>query len=338
MVDRRRVAGVTIAVVGGAMLIVWALTGGIGYPTIALDDAGEWSQAPDDDLQVRSNVTIENPNPTGVIVDGRTTVITDLTVNNVSVATANHTELGIGTGESRHRLDTPIDPEGIEHWWPRFIEDGETITGEHTVELVFDGIRNETVRMDQYRVDSLANDTPLLDTFDHAVRQLAGEYGASDSRNGAEFVHVELINPGVTWQSAYRDETTLRLRYVIRNHGELSVPATPQRVTGEVRANDIPIFEIDSEPTLLAGSTLLMPGSGDNVAIGIEMRQKNLTKWFTEHVVRGEQTTFEVTFRLEFEHPVTGLTFTIPDEDLVEATCTIQTSIFIDQQDGTVTC
>ncbi len=338
MVERRMVVGIAMICLGLMLVITWIASGGLGYPSVSLDGDGEWSTDADGQLQLRSSVAIENPNPTGHFLDARTTMRHNLTLNNITLVEATYTDVRYGAGSTPYQLETPVREEMIEHWWPRFINADETIEGRHSTSLTFTAPHRDLNRSDHVSIDTLANETPLLDTFDIAVQEFAGEYGADDPNLGDEFVHVELLNPGVSWHDADRDNTMLRLRYVIRNQGQLSVPATPAQVIGEVRANEVRILQFDTEPRRLAGSSMLMPGTGDNVAIGIEMRQGNLSRWFTSHVTNDEQTTFEVSISLVFQHPETGLTLSIPEEGAIEASCTIQTSIFNEHVNETVAC
>lgn len=119
--------GATYAgVVLGGLIVVGGLAvmlGFLGVPQVETID-NRFGSVNDSTTEIRTNITVNNPNPIGITL-GDTTIDYTVDMNEVRMATGQKEGVSIGTGNSSIGLVTYLNNSKIPAWWYTHIREGE---------------------------------------------------------------------------------------------------------------------------------------------------------------------------------------------------------------------
>ena len=235
----------------------------------------EWGDVTDDVTEIRTSVTIENPN-TGELGDlVRLSIGETVTVNGVEVADDQSAveSLGSGTNEVEHlaRMDNDAVPE----WWAAHVNNGErssvvvdpSVTADvgFTTFVVDVDRRNATVETDVLSGLNAIEPQPLTVEGQRVgtVREVRAE-----------------------WGTATTDRTPVELTARIENTGPVAI--TVSDLAYDVRMNEVVVGNgtATADHRIPAGETR-------SVTFTVPLDSQAMDEWWVSHVRNGERTVVE---------------------------------------------
>jgi len=235
----------------------------------------EWGDVTDEVTEIRTSVTIENPN-TGELGDlVRLSIGETVTVNGVEVADDQSAveSLGSGTNEVEHlaRMDNDAVPE----WWAAHVNNGErssvvvdpSVTADvgFTTFVVDVDRRNATVETDVLSGLNAIEPQPLTVEGQRVgtVREVRAE-----------------------WGTATTDRTPVELTARIENTGPVAI--TVSDLAYDVRMNEVVVGNgtATADHRIPAGETR-------SVTFTVPLDSQAMDEWWVSHVRNGERTVVE---------------------------------------------
>jgi LEA14-like dessication related protein len=228
----------------------------------------EWGTVTNDTAEIRTSVTVENPNPIGIpgVVDVEYTV----RLNDVVLATGAQRGVGFPAGTSNLTLSTAMDVGKIPEWWVAHVENGErsTLRVVATVSGPLGFERTTTVRNTSFETDLLAP----LDTDSDERIEVAGRTALVVEKTRADWEAGE----------ATPDRAPFTVRITATN--ERSVPVTVAAVRYTVDASEVRIGN-GTAPE----SYRIPPGETRVVAFSLALDGEKMDEWWTAHVRNDER-------------------------------------------------
>lgn len=259
-----------VAVAAGVGLIVLVLllstaaaTGVIAQPAVT-DVTTEWAETSEEDVALRSTVTVRNPNPVGI--PGVVDVEYDVYLNDVRVGGGREAGVELSPGENGLRLRTDVDGDRIGAWWGTHVNAGENTT------LVVDPV----VTGPGFRRD-LPNRTRTFRT------DVLGAFEDADSRSvavGNESLFT-VVDRSARWGEGTADRTPLLVDVTVRNDGDRPLNLSP--LSYRVRLGEVVVGNGTT-----VGDARVPAGATRTVTVAAAVDNDRLAEWFPGHVARNE--------------------------------------------------
>jgi LEA14-like dessication related protein len=323
-----------IGIVGiGVLTGLLFLLGVIGVPDGGIED-NEWGEVENDRIEVITTVWVDNPNPFGA--GSGTDAEYDIALQGVDIADGEGSDLEISSGESELQLRTNLRQQQLPAWWSAHLNNDEVS------ELEVDATIRTSVgpfsgSPEHTHTDEI--ETDIEGALDEGFSRFEGEYSASEtaldgSSNLQAEPAVEIRNATTTWGTVTENETEIVLDLQIHNPNQFPIP-TPA-FAGEMALNDYTMAQWNaSEVTVRNASAdaMIPPQTTEQRTLVVVMDNRNVPPWFRTHVEREEFSEIVITGQLALS--VGGEQITVPSEgDAVRCEFDLQTSIFVDQEDG----
>jgi LEA14-like dessication related protein len=323
------------------LVVVLFVLGVLGLPDTQLED-NRWGDVDGQDVEVITEVGLDNPNPFGF--GGQADVTYDVDLQGVRLAEGAGTGLEVGSGENRLNFTTTLFAENLPPWWSSHLNNGEVS------QLVADA--NADVRLGPLSGGHSTTiqdeiDTDIQGALDESSDEFEGEYSAADTGLDVE-PSVTIEDATTEWGDVTNETTEILTTITVRNGNPFPIP-TPAFAGGvemngeslvDWQAGDVAI--LDAEGNELVGEEAVIPAeSTEQRTFVAEMDNENVSVWFPTHVDSEqpasdpgvEFTEMVVTLQLALE--INGERFTIPPGgQAVACEFDLTTAIFVDQDDG----
>lgn len=300
--------GAVLALV--ALVVIGFFLGVFGIPQLSGVD-NEFGTVNETQTEIRSNISVRNPNPFGATFGG---VTVDYTVAMNEIAMANGTKegLSIGTGNSSIQFVTYLDNTKIPRWWYTHIRNGErTAVGINAT--VSHGLFGSSPPITQ----SQTIETDLLSAFNST------EPRAIDANRPLIDDPVLYVNEtaGTFGDDLTRQETPLNLEFTVYNPKVYPYAVTEIGYTVEM--NNITVGE---------GSTtdeqILAPRSESTLTAATVIQNDRLDQWWVSHLNNDEVTDLTIDFYIVVDPDAPGIDPIRIDADALDYRTTIETNIF----------
>ena len=342
--SRLRRVGKAVALGSSGLVLLVVLLfvlGVLGLPDTQLQD-NRWGEVDEQEVEVITEVGVENPNPFGF--GGQADVTYDVALEGVPLAEGEGTDLGVDSGSNTLDFNTTLFAENLPPWWSSHLNSDEVSQLEADADAdvslgPLSGSHSTTIE------DEI--DTDIEGALDESSDQFEGEYSATDTGLAVE-PSVTVEDATTRWGEVTNDTTEIVTTIRVRNDNAFPVP-TPAfaggvDMNGESlvawQAGDVEI--LDAEGNQLVGDeTVIGPESTEERTFVAEMNNQNVSVWFPTHVDSeqpasdpgAEFTEMVITLQLALE--INGERFTIPPGgQAVACEFDLTTSIFVDQDGG----
>lgn len=340
--------GVTV---GGLVVLVVILfvLGVVGLPDAGLDD-NRWGEVDDRDVEVVTEVWIDNPNPFGF--GGSADVEYAVDLEGVRLAEGERTDIEVGSGRQTEKFTTTLFAENLPPWWSSHLKSGEVsqLEADATADVSLGPLSGSPGTTVEDEIE-----TDIEGALDNTTDEFEGEYRLAETGltapDGTSIEPaVEIRDVTTEWGEVTEAETEILTTMTIHNDNPYPIP-TPA-FAGDVEMNGEPVAEweaggvrvLDAEGRELAGEEAFIgPDETAERTFLVEMDNENISVWFPTHVDREqpvgnpgvEFTEMVVTAQLAFE--ISGERLTIPPGDqAITQAFELRTGIFVDQE-GVVT-
>ncbi|QCJ48137.1 LEA type 2 family protein [Haloprofundus sp. MHR1] len=301
-----RIAVVLVAVT--VALVVASALGFVDAPEVT-EISNRIVAVDNDTTTIETNVTVRNPNPLGVSIDGAT-IDYGVRMNDVPMASNRKNGLRIGRGNTTLSFRTEMRNERISEWWVTHVENGEQTTlrvdadaGYRGVEATFEG---PTVERD-IRTD-------IVSAFNST------ETRAIDANRPLVSDPVLYVNEtSARWGDANESATPIRTSFVVYN--PKPVPLTLSELGYDIHMNGVRVGRGSTNREYVVG-----PKQTQRIEATAVIENDRLDEWWVTHVRRGEVTTLAIDFSAVVRLPG-GVRLDLPLQG-VRYTQTIQTDVF----------
>ncbi|WP_224336457.1 LEA type 2 family protein [Haloprofundus halobius] len=263
----------------------------------------------DETTTIETNITVRNPNPLGVSVDG---AIIDYGVrmNDVSMASNRREGVHVGRGNSTLTFRTEMRNERISEWWVTHVRNDERTT---------------------LRVDADAGYRGVNATFEGPTVEREIRTDVVSAFNSTETRRVNASQPFVAdpvlyvnetsgeWGTVNESATPIDTAFVVYNPNP--VPVTLSELSYEIRMNDVRVGQGSTNREYVVG-----PGETQRIRTTAVIENDRLDEWWVTHVRRGEVTTLTIDFAAVVRLPG-GVQVDLPLHD-VQYSQEIRTDIF----------
>lgn len=307
-------AGGALALV--VLVVIGFFLGVFGIPQLSGVD-NEFGTVNETQTEIRSSISVRNPNPFGATFGG---VTVDYTVSMNEIAMANGTKEGvsIGTGNSTIQFVTYLDNTKIPRWWYTHIRNGErTAVGINAT--VSHGMLGSSPPITQ----SQTIETDLLSAFNSTEPR---EIDANRPLIDDPVLYVN-ETAGTFGDDLTRQETPLNLDFTVYN--PKIYPYAVTEIGYTVEMNDITVGE---------GSTtdeqILAPRSESTLTAATVIQNDRLDQWWVSHLRNDEVTDLTIDFYIVVDPDTPGIDPIRIDADALDYQTTIETDIFGDSGDS----
>jgi len=344
-VSRLRRVGKALALgISGLVLVVVLLfvLGVLGLPETELAD-NRWGEVEDQEVEVITEVALENPNPFGF--GGQADVAYDVELEGIRLAEGEGTGLSVDSGENSLNFTTTLFAENLSAWWSRHLNNGEVsgVVADATADASLgplSGSHSTTIE------DEI--ETDIEGALDTSSDEFEGEYSLARSGLGVE-PSVTVDDATTRWGTVTNDTTEIVTNVTITNNNEVVPVPTPAFAGGidmngeslvEWTASEVRVLDASGNE-IVGDKALIPPGETEQRTFIAEMENENVSVWFPTHVDREqpesnpgvEFSEMVITAQLAFE--LNGERFTIPpDGQAVACEFDMATTIFVDQDGG----
>lgn len=340
----RRVGKVLALGLSSLVLVVVALfvLGVLGLPETELTD-NRWGEVDGQDVDVVTEVGLENPNPFGF--GGEADVVYDVELEGVRLAEGEGTDLEVDSGQNSLNFTTTLFAENLSVWWGRHLNNGEVsgLVADATADASLgplSGSHSTTIE------DEIGTD--IEGALDESTDEFEGEY--SPTRSGFDIEPSVTVEDATTeWGEVTNETTEIVTTVTITNDNEVTPVPTPAFAGGvEMNGESLADWEasevriLDGAGDELVGDQALIPaGETEQRTFVAEMDNENVSVWFPTHVDREQPASdpgvefseMVVTAQLAFE--INGERFTIPPGgQAIACGFDMTTTIFVDQEGG----
>jgi len=320
------IVGVLVVLLGGMVVV-----GVVGVPSVE-DMTNEWGDVDDDRVEVKTQLTIDNPNPLGLGY-GISSVEYVLEGNDIELATGTVDELDIPRGQSTLNLSTDLHTAAIPPWWASHVQNDE-VTELDIVATINASLGPIQRSPSITRSDTI--ETDIITTIEDGLEGYEGRHEGPEIGIAplTERPAVEIRDTGAEWGEVTDDRTQVLFHMDIHNPNDYPIP-TPA-FTGEIVMNEVTIGAWDAHDVeLVRGTydTMIPPGETRELTFGVTLENEQIGEWFPTHVALEEFTDASMSVQLAMS--IAGETFVIPPEgDAFRCEFTFQTAIFVEQDSG----
>lgn len=339
MVSLKRIAVGAVGLIVGLIVIVAIayLTGIIGLPSVGVEDPGDWGNSTANSTEIVTTLNVNNPNPIGVTISSGFSAEYQVALNDVELVSGSRDSISIPKGESTITLRSTLDNEQLTPWWVAFVRNNETIEMRATGSADIDALVSKTIDFPAFEQTLLADQRPVVDSFDGAVSEMEGAYTADAGLASAGY---EIRNASAAWGEVTEPTSNMTLTFEIHNPGDVPVPLVPDGFRLNATGNDVPLFTAGRDaltPQNVSPDAMLAPGETRTVVYTVSMSNENIDEWFVSHVQNNEQTQFVIEPKMEFAVPELDVGITVP-QDGPGYSCALQTGILVDNQTTQTNC
>lgn len=305
-------SGVRIVVTAVLSLLVVAAgafaAGLIGVPTLESID-NEFGEVTDDRTEIRTFLTVTNPNPIGASaaeVSAKYTV----DMNGVEMARGGGSDIALEPGTSTETFTTRMHNERIPDWWVTHIRNGEE------TEVAIDAtVSSGALGRSTDVTDRRIIETDLISQFD------SDETRPIDANSPATSDPVLYVNgTRANWGDVDERTTELELRFDMYNPKSYDIPVS--RLGYTIYMNDLVVGEGETTSERVLRSKQVTP-----VDTSTHIQNQHLDDWWVTHLQKGEETDLRIEFDARVELPVVGTTITLPLDELTYEE-TVETDIW----------
>ncbi|PSP85338.1 hypothetical protein BRC96_03040 [Halobacteriales archaeon QS_6_64_34] len=259
---------------------------------------------------VGTTITVTNPNPIGVTLNG-TTIDYTVSMNDVAVASGEKRGLSLERGNTTLQFSTEMRNARIPPWWVSHIQNGE----------------RTQVTIDANITDSLAGERSVTVTQNRTVEtDILGAFNSTETRPvnaDKPFVSDPVLYINETrgsWDRAAtnRSETPIEMTFDVYN--PKSVPYTVTKIGYRTYMNDVRVGSGETD-----SGALIMPGERKTIGVRNVIRNQRLDRWWVTHLQRNQNTTMYIDFYFIVEGG--GEQFRV-DLDAIDYGTAIETDIF----------
>ena len=326
------------------LIVVLFVLGVIGVPDGGLED-NRWGEVDDQDVEVITEIGIDNPNPFGF--GGDADVAYDIDLQEVRLAEGEGTGISVASGSNSENLSTLLDASQLPAWWSAHLNNDEVsnLSADATIDVSLgplSGSHDTTIE------DEI--DTDIEGALDDASSEFEGSYPE-------EVPLIEITDVTTEWGDVDEEATEVLTTFEFENPNEGTVIVLPESgFEGETRFNDIPMADwetddvtvIDEDGEVGVGEDVVVEG-GESVerTFLVELDNQNIGEWFPTHVEQEEFTEIlwatELVVQVFEDDPVGDLVGDLPisnlpaeirippGESTIDCEIDLQTGIFIDQ-------
>jgi LEA14-like dessication related protein len=281
--------GVLTASLGGAFAL-----GLVGAPSV-VGVENRFGDVNQDRTTILTDLTVNNPNPIGVRL-GDTTVNYTVYMNDVEMAKGSKAGLQVESGNSTLPFETRMLNDRIPPWWVSHIRNDE--------------VTNVTIDA-TIRTGLLGNRSFDLDQRERVETDIISAFASDETRpvDGPESPVFE--NPVLyinrtdgEWGEVTDRETPIPMEFVVYNP-QLE-PYTITEVGYEISMNDIAMGEGTTEQTYV-----IPGGTAETIRTTPTIDNRNLDDWWVSHLRNDQRTTLRIDFYARVELP-TGNEIRVP--------------------------
>lgn len=340
----RRVGKALALGLSGLVLLVVLLfvLGVLGLPETELAD-NRWGEVDGQDVDVVTEVGLENPNPFGF--GGEADVVYDVELEGVRLAEGEGTNLEVDSGENSLNFTTTLFAENLSVWWEKHLNNGEVsgLAADATADASLgplSGSHSTTIE-DEIQTD-------IEGALDESSDEFEGEYSFARSGLGIE-PSVTIDDATTEWGEVTNNTTEIVTTVTITNDNEVTPIPTPAFAGGvemngeslvDWTAGEVQILDASGNE-VVGDEAFIPPGETEQRSFIAEMDNENVSVWFPTHVDREQPASnpavefseMVVTSQLAFE--INGERFTIPPGgQAIACEFDMTTTIFVDQEGG----
>ena len=326
------------------MVVLFAL-GIVGLPDAGLAD-NRWGEVDGQEVEVQTDVWLDNPNPFGF--GGSADVAYTVDLAGVRLAEGTGTGIEVDAGRQTETFTTTLFAENLSAWWVNHLENDEVsrLEADTTADVSLGPLSGSPGTTVEDEIE-----TDIEGALDEATDEFEGDYrfaetGLTAPDGTSVEPSIEIRDATTEWGELTAAETEIRTAITVHNDNPYPVP-TPG-FAGEVETNGEPLVEweagdvriLDGNGEPLGDGALIGPGETAERLFLAEMDNERISDWFPTHVDSEqpasnpavEFTDLVVTAQLAFE--VSGERFTVPPGDqAVTQAFDLQTAIFADQSE-----
>ncbi|KTG10308.1 hypothetical protein AUR64_12080 [Haloprofundus marisrubri] len=300
------IAVVLVAAV--AALVVASAFGYVGAPGVT-EISNRIVAVDDETTTIETNITVRNPNPLGVSIDGAT-IDYGVRMNEVAMASNRRTGLRIGRGNSTLSFRTEMRNERIPEWWVTHVRNDERTVLRVDADAGYRGV----------------NATFEGPTVEREIRtDIVSGFNSTQTRpiNASQpFVPDPILYVNETsaqWGEVNESATPIRTSFVVYN--PQSVPVTVSELGYDIRMNGVRVGQGSTNREYVVG-----PKQTQRIDATAVIRNGRLDEWWVTHVRRGEVTTLTIDFSAAVRLPG-DVRVDLPLED-VQYSQTVRTDVF----------
>jgi LEA14-like dessication related protein len=316
MVVLRVLKYLVVALVALAALVaVGFLLGVFGIPELTSID-NEFGDVNESTTEIRTNVSVDNPNPIGLSLGG---LRIDYTIGMNDVAMANGTKQGlsIGTGNSTLGFRTYLDNGKIPNWWYRHVDRGERTSVVVDADVSHSAFgstsfqQTETIEtdilsaIDSTETREINADRPLVDDPILYLNETTGSFGDD-------------VTP---------QRTPIGLDFTVYNPKVYPYAITEIGYTIEM--NNVTVGNGSS-----GGDQVLAPRETSTIEANTAIRNQRLDRWWVTHLQNDEVTDLYIDFYVVVDPELPGAEPVRIDTEAFDYRTTIETDMLGSSDSG----
>lgn len=299
--------------VGGlvALLALAFVLGFIGVPQVESID-NQFGEVTNSTSEIQTTITVNNPNPVGIILGG-TTIDYTVDMNNVSMATGQKKGLSIGSGNATVDLVTYLDNSKIPAWWYTHIQNGEQS------DLLVDAtVSHNTLGTHNFET-SKSIETNILDAFNSAETR---PINASSSLVSDPVLYINETS-GSYGSELTRQQTPIDLGFTVYN--PKPYPYVMTQVDYTIYMNNITVGEGRNDR-----NTVITPSVTKTINANTVIQNERLDEWWVSHLQNNQTSELYIDMRVvvEADTPAGPTRKITIDSDKLDYRDTIETDIF----------
>lgn len=331
-IDLTRRQWIGVAVGGLALLVVVLVAVGVFAAPSVADMTNEWGEVDEDRIEVRTQLTVDNPNPLplGYGVDGANYT---LAMNQIAIAEGSVDGIDLPRGEGTLDLRTYLLLERVPPWWASHVRNDETsevdIEARVHVSIGPLGRSPPITHSDTIQTDLEGTLAEALEGFEGEHHGPMIDLGVTSTRPT-----VEVTDTNASWGAV--DEASTEVLFDVTVHNPNAYPIPTPAFTGGLEFNDVAIGAWDAHDVDLVRGPAdgrIPPDESRDLRYAVTIDNERIATWFATHVDREERSDARMTGQLALR--LSGHTMTIPpDEEAIACTFDLRTAILVEQDSG----
>ncbi len=302
--------GITVVTLAALVAIGYFL-GVFGVPQLNGID-NEFGTVNETDTEIRTNVSVNNPNPIGVSIGG---VKIDYTVAMNDLPMANGTKNGVSiqTGNSSVEFVTYLNNTRIPEWWYTHIRNGEQ------TEVGIEATVTHSQLGESPPIEETENvETDILSSFDSTETR---EINANRELVDDPVLYINETEGGFG-DNLTRERTPIDLDFTMYNPKQYPYAVTEIGYT--INMNNVTVGEGTT-----TGEQILAPESTSTLSAETVIQNERLDQWWVSHLENNEETTLTIDSYVVVDPDVPGVNVEPVriDSDELDYETTIETDI-----------
>lgn len=292
----------------GVLVAIGFFLGVFGIPTLNSID-NEFGTVNETTTEIRTNVSLNNPNPIGVSFGGLEINYTVL-MNDVAMANGQKNGVSIGTGNTSIELVTYLDNTKIPAWWYTHIQNNER------TDVTIDATVSQSTLGSTNIQEDTEIETDILSSFNST------ETRPIDANKPVIQDPVLYLNEtsGSYGDGLTRDRTPINLDLTVYNPKRY--PYTITEIGYTINMNDVEVGNGTTE-----SEQILEQRSQSQIEAETAIRNQRLDKWWVTHIENNETTELYVDFYIVVDPGLSGVDPIRLDSDELDYEDTIETNI-----------